>query len=44
MKRRNNISSTYATVKGGKIAAPNKQKDEPRATKTVGSDLRIKRG
>lgn len=35
--------SPYATNKGGKISAPkNTAKDEPRATKTVGDDLRVK--
>lgn len=37
--------SPYATNKGGKIDAPKNQKtNEPRSTKTVGNDLRIKRG
>lgn len=36
--------SPYATNKGGKINAPkNTAKDEPRATRTVGDDLRAKR-
>lgn len=37
--------SPYATNKGGKIDAPRKQNNsEPKATKTVGNDLRNKRG
>jgi hypothetical protein len=37
--------SPYATNKGGKIEAPRKcGKDEPRAKRTEGSDLRIKKG
>ena len=37
--------SPYATNKGGRIEAPKKNKsDEPKSTKTVGSDLRTKRG
>ena len=36
--------STYATNKGGKIAAPkNIAAGDPRVTKTVGDDLRITR-
>ncbi|MBP3592491.1 MAG: hypothetical protein J6K14_08420 [Clostridia bacterium] len=36
--------SPYATNKGGRIEAPRKVSEgEPRATKTVGDDLRIKR-
>ena len=36
--------SPYATNKGGKITAPrNTAEDSPRATKTVGDDLRLKR-
>ena len=39
------VYSPYATNKGGKIDAPKgKPKDEPRSTKTVGDDLRNKRG
>ncbi len=34
--------STYATNKGGRIIAPNNvAAGEPRATKTVGNDLRV---
>lgn len=36
-------TSVYATNKGGKITAPNKQKDEPKAKVTCGSDLRVKK-
>lgn len=37
--------SDYATNKGGKIDSPKgKPKDEPRAIKTLGNDLRVKRG
>lgn len=40
-----NKYSPYATNKGGKIEAPKKQTaNEPKATKTVGNDLRTKRG
>ena len=40
-----NENSVYATNKGGKIASPKgTQRDEPRATKSCGSDLRGKRG
>ena len=40
----NNVKfSPYATNKGGKICAPrNTSEGEPRATKTVGDDLRAK--
>ena len=40
----NNVKfSPYATNKGGKISAPkNTGAVEPRATKTVGNDLRAK--
>jgi hypothetical protein len=40
----NNVKfSPYATNKGGKISAPrNTSEGEPRATKTVGDDLRAK--
>ena len=43
-KALNNVKfSPYATNKGGKISAPkNTCEGEPRATKTVGNDLRIK--
>ena len=42
MKKEN--FSPYATNKGSKIAAPKSTaKDEPRATKTTGDDLRVKR-
>ena len=37
--------SDYATNKGGKINSPKgKPKDEPKVTKTVGNDLRVKKG
>ena len=36
--------SPYATNKGGFIKSPKAPKDEPRATKTLGRDLRVKRG
>ena len=37
--------SVYATNKGGKISSPKGAvKDEPRATKKIGNDLRCKRG
>ncbi len=36
-------TNPYATVRGGKIDAPRGQKNEPRVTRTTGSDLRIKR-
>ena len=40
---KNNNYSVYATNKGGKISAPkNTGAGEPRATKTVGNDLRAK--
>lgn len=43
MKNKN--YSVYATNKGGRIASPKPApKDEVRATKTVGNDLRAKRG
>ena len=43
MKERNKTKNPYATNKGGKISAPkNTCEGEPRATKTVGNDLRIK--
>lgn len=43
MKKNNH--SPYATNKGGKIEAPNKQNvGDPKVTKTVGNDLRSKRG
>ena len=32
--------NAYATNKGGKIDAPNKQKDEPKVSKINGKDLR----
>lgn len=42
MKKEN--YSPYATNKGGKITAPkNTAEGEPRATRTVGDDLRVKR-
>ena len=37
--------SPYATNKGGRISSPKgKPTDEPKVTKTVGNDLRAKRG
>ena len=37
--------SVYATNKGGKITAPNNPaKGDPKVTKTVGNDLRNKKG
>jgi len=36
--------SPYATNKGGFIKSPKPAKDEPKATKTSGNDLRVKRG
>ncbi len=37
--------SPYATNKGGKIESPKSaSKDDPRATKREGNDLRVKRG
>ena len=42
MKNKN--YSPYATNKGGKITAPRNSENEPRATKTVGDDMRIKKG
>ena len=45
MKNKNTTYSTYATNKGGKIAAPKgAPAGEPQATKRVGDDLRVKRG
>ena len=44
-KMKKNNYSVYATNKGGKIASPKgAPKDEPRATKKCGEDLRSKRG
>ena len=37
-------TNPYQTNKGGQILAPKKAQDEPRATKTCGDDLRIKKG
>ena len=43
MKNKN--YSVYATNKGGRILSPKgKPVGEPKATKTTGSDLRVKRG
>lgn len=40
-----NKYSNYATNKGGRIESPKgKSKDEPRAVKREGNDLRVKRG
>jgi hypothetical protein len=40
-----NLSTPYATNKGGKISCPKgAPKDEPRATTKAGNDLRVKRG
>lgn len=42
---KNNKYSVYATNKGGKIACPKgTPKNEPRVLKTVGQDMRIKKG
>ena len=41
---KNKEYSPYATNKGGKISAPkNVSQGDPRATKTVGDDLRVGR-
>lgn len=42
MKKNN--QNPYQTNKGGQILAPKKVQDEPRASKTVGDDLRTKKG
>jgi hypothetical protein len=45
MKNKNTTYSPYATNKGGKISSPKgKPTGEPIAAKTVGGDLRVKRG
>lgn len=46
MKNKNNNNhSPYATNKGGRILSPKgKPEAEPAAVKTVGGDLRVKRG
>ena len=37
--------SNYATNKGGKIDSPKgKIKDDPKSTKRIGNDLRVKKG
>lgn len=42
---KNSKYSAYATNKGGKIESPKGQtKDDPKATKREGTDLRTKRG
>ncbi len=33
----------YATLRGGKIDAPRKTTNPPKASRTTGSDLRVKR-
>jgi hypothetical protein len=43
MKKKPIEHNPYATVRGGKIEAPNKAQDEPKATCQKGSDLRVKR-
>ncbi len=42
MKEKNQ-QNPYATLRGGKIEAPRKPKNEPKPTRTVGNDLRVKR-
>ena len=44
IKMKDKKFSPYATNKGGFIKSPKVNKDEPRATKTEGRDLRVKRG
>jgi hypothetical protein len=45
MKNKNGTYSTYATNKGGKISSPKGEpQGEPKASKRVGDDLRIKKG
>ena len=45
MKNKTNTYSDYATNKGGRILSPKgAPKDEPKATRSVGDDLRAKRG
>ncbi len=36
-------ATPYATLKGGKIEAPRKNKNEPKVTRKTGGDLRVKR-
>lgn len=36
-------NNAYATNKGGKIQAPKKQQGEPKAVKTQGDDLRVRK-
>jgi hypothetical protein len=36
--------NAYATLSVKKIAAPNKAKNQPKANKTVGGDLRTRQG
>ncbi len=43
MKKSNQPKNPYATLRGGRIEAPHKPKEEPRTTRTTGSDLRVKR-
>ena len=39
-----NTTNPYQTNKGGQILAPKKVQDEPRSSKIVGGDLRVKKG
>ncbi len=43
MKQKTTQSNPYATLRGGKIEAPHKPKDEPKVSRKNGSDLRVKR-
>ncbi len=43
MKEKTKQPNPYATLRGGKIEAPHKAKDEPRTTRKDGNDLRVKR-
>ena len=43
--KNSNLSTPYATNKGGKISSPKgTPKDEPRVSVKTGNDLRVKRG
>ena len=42
MKNEKSTKNPYATNKGGKIEAPVKQTNEPRASVTKKNDLRVK--
>lgn len=44
MKMKKQNTNPYQTNKGGQIIAPRKQADEPRVSRIVGDDLRLKRG